>query len=84
LNPRTLLRGGADAGLSFSVPFAVRSLFDVRFTPPGAGSAAYRFSRGRLFGTFRMPANEFPKVYGVDDQAFPSEIAGQLAYPFRK
>jgi hypothetical protein len=31
-----------------------------------------------------MPANEFPKVYGVDDQAFPSEIAGQLAYPFRK
>ncbi len=37
-----------------------------------------------LFGTFRMPENELPEVYGVDDQSFPSEIAGQLAYPFRQ
>jgi hypothetical protein len=30
-----------------------------------------------------MPANVIPNDYGVDDQAFPSEITGQLAYPFR-
>src|SRR3979411_1744420 len=36
-----------------------------------------------LFGTFRMPENELPDHYGVDDQTFPSEIGGQLAYPFR-
>ena len=37
-----------------------------------------------LFGTFRMPENVLPEDYGVDDQAIPSEIAGQLAYPFRQ
>jgi sterol desaturase/sphingolipid hydroxylase (fatty acid hydroxylase superfamily) len=38
-----------------------------------------------LFGTFRMPEGRLPDNYGVDDQAtFPSEIAGQLAYPFRR
>lgn len=37
-----------------------------------------------LFGTFRMPAGRLPDDYGIDDKAFPSEIAGQLAYPFRK
>jgi sterol desaturase/sphingolipid hydroxylase (fatty acid hydroxylase superfamily) len=37
-----------------------------------------------LFGTFRMPANELPQVYGVGDQTFPSEITGQLVYPFRQ
>ena len=37
-----------------------------------------------LFGTFRMPEGRLPDDYGIDDQAFPSEIAGQLAYPFRK
>jgi sterol desaturase/sphingolipid hydroxylase (fatty acid hydroxylase superfamily) len=38
-----------------------------------------------LFGTFRMPENRLPDQYGVDDQSsFPSEITGQLAYPFRK
>jgi sterol desaturase/sphingolipid hydroxylase (fatty acid hydroxylase superfamily) len=38
-----------------------------------------------LFGTFRMPENELPKAYGVDGEpAIPSEIAGQLAYPFRQ
>jgi hypothetical protein len=31
-----------------------------------------------------MPESELPEVYGIDDQAFPSEIAGQLAYPFRQ
>jgi sterol desaturase/sphingolipid hydroxylase (fatty acid hydroxylase superfamily) len=36
-----------------------------------------------LFGTFRMPKGELPKVYGIDEEAFPSEIAGQLVYPFR-
>jgi hypothetical protein len=30
-----------------------------------------------------MPANELPGHYGVDDQQFPAEIGGQLAYPFR-
>ena len=38
-----------------------------------------------LFGTFRMPENELPNIYGVDgEQAIPSEIGGQLAYPFRQ
>jgi sterol desaturase/sphingolipid hydroxylase (fatty acid hydroxylase superfamily) len=36
-----------------------------------------------LFGTFRMPDNVLPDNYGVDDQAIPDEIGGQLAYPFR-
>ena len=37
-----------------------------------------------LFGTWRMPENALPDDYGVDNQAtFPTEIAGQLAYPFR-
>jgi sterol desaturase/sphingolipid hydroxylase (fatty acid hydroxylase superfamily) len=37
-----------------------------------------------LFGTFRMPENRLPEVYGVDDQVIPNEIGGQLAYPFRQ
>src|SRR6201996_6509193 len=37
-----------------------------------------------LFGTFRMPANELPENYGKDEAAMPSEIAGQLAFPFRR
>ena len=36
-----------------------------------------------LCGTFRMPENRLPDNYGVDDQALPSEIGGQLADPFR-
>jgi len=36
-----------------------------------------------LFGTFRMPENKLPDNYGVDDAAIPSELGGQLAYPFR-
>ena len=37
-----------------------------------------------LFGTFRMPADRLPDDYGRDEPAIPSEIAGQLAYPFRQ
>jgi sterol desaturase/sphingolipid hydroxylase (fatty acid hydroxylase superfamily) len=37
-----------------------------------------------LFGTFRMPENELPDGYGKDEPAIPSEIAGQLAFPFRQ
>src|SRR4051794_16947738 len=38
-----------------------------------------------LFGTWRMPENTLPDNYGIDNQAtFPTEIAGQLAYPFRQ
>jgi sterol desaturase/sphingolipid hydroxylase (fatty acid hydroxylase superfamily) len=36
-----------------------------------------------LFGTFRMPANQLPEHYGKEE-AMPSEIVGQLAYPFRQ
>jgi sterol desaturase/sphingolipid hydroxylase (fatty acid hydroxylase superfamily) len=37
-----------------------------------------------LFGTFRMPDGVLPDHYGADDAAMPSEISGQLAYPFRQ
>jgi sterol desaturase/sphingolipid hydroxylase (fatty acid hydroxylase superfamily) len=37
-----------------------------------------------LFGTFRMPQNKLPDNYGKDEPAMPSEIAGQIAYPFRQ
>ena len=38
-----------------------------------------------LFGTWYMPEGRLPDNYGIDDQAtFPNEIAGQLAYPFRR
>ena len=37
-----------------------------------------------LFGTFRMPANELPGGYMKDEAAMPSEIVGQLAFPFRR
>jgi len=38
-----------------------------------------------LFGTWRMPENVMPDHYGVDNQdQFPTEIAGQLAYPFKQ
>ena len=38
-----------------------------------------------LFGTWYMPEGRLPENYGVDDQAtFPGEIAGQMAYPFRR
>jgi hypothetical protein len=31
-----------------------------------------------------MPENRLPDNYGVHDQTIPSEIGGQLAYPFRR
>jgi hypothetical protein len=31
-----------------------------------------------------MPENRLPDGYGVDDQVIPTEIGGQLAYPFRQ
>jgi sterol desaturase/sphingolipid hydroxylase (fatty acid hydroxylase superfamily) len=37
-----------------------------------------------LFGTFRMPHGKLPENYGKDEATMPSEIAGQLAYPFRQ
>jgi len=38
-----------------------------------------------LFGTFRLPEGRLPDHYGIEEQSsFPTEIAGQLAYPFRK
>jgi sterol desaturase/sphingolipid hydroxylase (fatty acid hydroxylase superfamily) len=38
-----------------------------------------------LFGTFRMPEGRLPDNYGIEEQAsFPNEIAGQIAYPFRR
>ncbi len=37
-----------------------------------------------LFGTFRMPQNRLPDNYGKDEPAIPTEIVGQLAYPFRQ
>jgi sterol desaturase/sphingolipid hydroxylase (fatty acid hydroxylase superfamily) len=37
-----------------------------------------------LFGTFRMPEGRLPETYGKDEVAMPSEIGGQLAFPFRQ
>ena len=37
-----------------------------------------------LFGTFRMPEGRLPGTYGKDEAAMPSEIGGQLAFPFRQ
>ena len=38
-----------------------------------------------LFGTWYMPQGRLPENYGIVEQAtFPNEIAGQLAYPFRR
>ncbi|SFI65540.1 sterol desaturase family protein [Bradyrhizobium sp. cf659] len=37
-----------------------------------------------LFGTFRMPEGQLPQDYGKDEATMPKEIAGQLAYPFRR
>ena len=36
------------------------------------------------FGTFRMPEGKLPQDYGKDEATMPKEIAGQLAYPFRR
>jgi sterol desaturase/sphingolipid hydroxylase (fatty acid hydroxylase superfamily) len=37
-----------------------------------------------LFGTFLLPENTLPDHYCADDAAIPTEIGGQLIYPFRR
>jgi sterol desaturase/sphingolipid hydroxylase (fatty acid hydroxylase superfamily) len=37
-----------------------------------------------LFGTYYMPKDKFPTVFGIDTDDMPENIAGQLAYPFRR
>ncbi|WP_024517619.1 sterol desaturase family protein [Bradyrhizobium sp. Tv2a-2] len=37
-----------------------------------------------LFGTFRMPEGRLPDDYGGDEVTMPTEILGQLAFPFRR
>jgi sterol desaturase/sphingolipid hydroxylase (fatty acid hydroxylase superfamily) len=38
-----------------------------------------------LFGTYYMPKDKLPEVYGVDDKAFPhTNFVDQLLYPFKK
>ena len=37
-----------------------------------------------LFGTWYMPKDELPQVYGIDDRAFPDGFAAQMVYPFRQ
>ncbi len=37
-----------------------------------------------LFGTFRMPEERLPDHYGRDEATMPTEIVGQLVFPFRR
>jgi sterol desaturase/sphingolipid hydroxylase (fatty acid hydroxylase superfamily) len=37
-----------------------------------------------LFGTFYMPENKLPDVYGIDDKRFPAGFGAQMLYPFRQ
>lgn len=37
-----------------------------------------------LFGTFYMPKDKRPEVFGIEGDPVPDTITGQLAYPFRK
>ncbi len=36
-----------------------------------------------LFGTFRMPQDRLPMVFGVDDSQYPEGYLQQLVYPFK-
>lgn len=36
-----------------------------------------------VFGTYYMPKGRLPERFGVDGEAIPENILGQLAYPFR-
>lgn len=36
----------------------------------------------RLFGTYHVPENQWPKQYGIDE-TLPQSLMGQLIYPFR-
>jgi len=37
-----------------------------------------------LFGTFYMPPGRQPQRFGLEDEAVPEGLLGQLAYPFRR
>lgn len=37
-----------------------------------------------MFGTYHMPENELPQVYGRDEATMPPEIIGQMAFPYRR
>jgi sterol desaturase/sphingolipid hydroxylase (fatty acid hydroxylase superfamily) len=37
-----------------------------------------------LFGTFYMPKDELPDVYGVADRDFPPTFGEQMLYPFKQ
>jgi len=37
-----------------------------------------------LFGTWYMPKDELPEVYGIDDRRFPDGFGAQMVYPFRQ
>lgn len=37
-----------------------------------------------IFGTYYMPKDRLPAVFGVDDPHFPKRLDQQLAYPFQK
>jgi sterol desaturase/sphingolipid hydroxylase (fatty acid hydroxylase superfamily) len=37
-----------------------------------------------LFGTFRMPENQLPESYGVDDAKVPASFGSQLVHPFQQ
>jgi sterol desaturase/sphingolipid hydroxylase (fatty acid hydroxylase superfamily) len=37
-----------------------------------------------LFGTFYMPRNELPDVYGIADHSFPPTFGQQMLYPFKQ
>ncbi|MBI5265360.1 MAG: sterol desaturase family protein [Bradyrhizobium sp.] len=37
-----------------------------------------------MFGTYYMPENELPQVYGRDEATMPPEIIGQMAFPYRR
>jgi hypothetical protein len=37
----------------------------------------------RMFGTFYLPGDEFPKEYGVNMPNYPKGFLAQFGYPFR-
>jgi sterol desaturase/sphingolipid hydroxylase (fatty acid hydroxylase superfamily) len=37
-----------------------------------------------IFGTFHMPKDQIPCVFGIVDRQVPSSLFGQLCYPFRR
>lgn len=37
-----------------------------------------------LFGTFHLPNNREPQIFGVEKEIIPPDLLGQLAFPFRR